>query len=336
MLVRIFSLVVLSFLGWLIFKPLRLKPLMSARPKPVSDYNTALQRIETLRLRDTTDLQPLCRLELLTHGHKTDQAIVFWHGFTSCPRQFHDLGQIFFELGYNVLIPRLPHHGLADRLGPDQLHLTAEQLVALANEVVDLAHGLGQRITVVGFSAGGVVAGWVAQYRPDVAQVVIIAPSFGLKVIPLPLATLTVKLLLTWPNTFQWWDPRLTTRAPGPPYGYFRFSTRALGQILRLGLAVRTAARQSGPAVGSILLVTNQNDWAVHNPLATQIAAHWRSHGGQVQSYEFAAELNLLHDLFPLEYPRQRVDLVYPIFVDLMCRTNQAGQSGWITADHVE
>ncbi len=319
-LVRTLILAVLSVLGWLIFRPLRLKPLLSASPEPVNDYSTALQRIEALRLRDTIDLQPLCRMELLTHGHKVDQAIVFWHGFTSCPRQFHDLGQIFYELGYNVLIPRLPHHGLADRLGPDQLHLTAEQLVALANEVVDLAHGLGQHVTVAGFSAGGVLAGWVAQYRPDVARVVIIAPSFGLKVIPLPLATLAAKLLLTWPNSFQWWDRRFMTQAPGPPYGYFRFSTRALGQILRLGLAVRAAARRAGPAVGSILVVTNHNDWAVHNPLTAEISEHWRSRGGQVQRYEFAAELNLLHDLLPLEYPRQRADLVYPILVDLMTR----------------
>ncbi len=318
MLVRILALAVLSLLGWLIFRPLRLKPLSSARPQPVTDYNTALQRVEALRLRDSRDVQPLCRLELLTHGHQVDQAIVFWHGFTSCPRQFHDLGQIFYELGYNVLIPRLPHHGLADRLGPDQLHLTAEEIVALTNEVVDLAHGLGKQVTVAGFSAGGVLAGWVAQHRPDVARAVIIAPSFALKVIPLPLATLAARLLLTWPNTFQWWDPHLKTQALGPSYGYWRFSTRALGQILRLGLAVRTAARRTGPAVGSILVVTNHNDWAVHNVLTAEIVAHWRSHGGQVQSYEFAAELNLLHDLLPPEHPRQRVDLVYPILVDLI------------------
>ena len=255
----------------------------------------------------------------MTHGHKVERAIVFWHGFTSCPQQFYHLGQIFYELGYNVLIPRLPHHGSTDRLGPDQTQLTAEKLIALVDEVVDLAHGLGDNLTVAGFSGGGVLAGWTAQRRPDVDRVVIIAASFGLKVVPTSLLTPAVKLLLAWPNIFRWWDPKLMTEVQGPPYGYWRFSTRALGQILRLGLAVRSAARRSKPAVGSILVVTNANDWAVDNPLAAEIVSHWRNNGASnVQIYEFPTELNLLHDLLPLEYSAQRADVVYPILVGLI------------------
>jgi carboxylesterase len=262
----------------------------------------------------------------MTHGRKVERAIVFWHGFTSCPQQFYHLGQIFYELGYNVLIPRLPHHGSTDRLGPDQTQLTAEKLISLVDKVVDLAHGLGDQLTVAGFSGGGVLAGWTAQHRPDVDRVVIIAASFGLKVIPTPLITPAVKLLLTWPNSFQWWDPKLMTEVQGPPYGYWRFSTRALGQILRLGLAVRSAARRSKPAVGSILVMTNANDWAVDNPLAAEIVSRWRNNGASnVQIYEFPAELNLLHDLLPPEYPAQRVDMVYPILVDLINNQPQAG-----------
>src|SRR5207245_6985782 len=67
------------------------------------------------------------------------------------------LGEMFHALGHNVLIARFPHHGLKDRLTTDQVHLTAEELVGLVDEVMDIARGLGDHITLVGLSGGGVM-----------------------------------------------------------------------------------------------------------------------------------------------------------------------------------
>jgi carboxylesterase len=182
-------------------------------------------------------------------------------------------------------------------------------------------------VTVVGFSAGGVLAGWAAQHRRDIDQAVIISPVFGLKVVPPALAKPAAKLLLSWPNFFRWWDPKLRTEAPGPQHSYPRYSTRALGQILRLGLAVQAAARQSKPAAPSILLVTNPNDWAVNNDLTAEIVQCWRNNGSDnVQTYEFKAELELGHDLIDPAQVAQRVDLVYPILMDLI--DNQLSVNG--------
>jgi carboxylesterase len=315
---RLVTILILLFIGWVFVRPLKLKKL-TAKSRPVNDYAAALERIEALQALDTYDVNPVCRLRLLTHGQKTERVLVFWHGFTSCPRQFFQLGQMFYQLGYNVLIPRLPHHGLTDRLRPDQRQLTAEDLIALVDGVLDLAHGLGQQVTVAGFSAGGVLAGWAAQYRPDIAQAVIISPAFGLKVVPLPLAKPAAKLLLTWPNVFRWWDPRFKAETPGPPHAYPRYSTRALGQILRLGLAVRTAARQSKPAVPSILVVTNPHDWAVNNDLTAEITRCWCNNGsGQVRTYAFEVALELGHDLIDPAQVAQRINVVYPILMDLI------------------
>lgn len=312
--VSLLSLLVVSVL----LKPLRLNRLVS-NPKPVNDYAEAVKRVAVLQQLDTPEVNPLCRLHLLSHGRRTDRAIIFWHGFTSSPRQFHQLGQIFHQRGYNVMIPRLPHHGLTNRLASDQSRLAAEDLVDLVDGVTDLAHGLGERVTVAGFSAGGVLAGWTAQHRPDVERVVIISPVFWLKAIPAALTWSFLKLILTVPNFYRWWDPVLKADAPGPQHAYPRYSSRALVQILRLGLAVRLRARAAKPAAGSVVVVTNPNDWAVDNVVAKEVAGHWRRNGaGALHTYEFAASHELPHEIIDPDNEAAQTDLVYPILVDLI------------------
>jgi hypothetical protein len=76
---------------------------------------------------------------------KSRAAIILVHGYTNCPQQFKALGQRFYDMGYNVLIAPLPHHGLADRMTEEHGLLTAEELAAYADETVDLAQGLGDQ-----------------------------------------------------------------------------------------------------------------------------------------------------------------------------------------------
>ncbi len=290
-------------------------------------YSAAVKQIETVQARTGPAVNPVCRWQLLTHGQKVDRAIVFWHGLTNCPHQFRQLGQMFYDRGYNVLIPRLPHHGLVDRMTPIQAQLTAEELVVLAGQVVDIARGLGHQVTVVGFSAGGVLTGWLAQHCPDIDRAVIIAPAFGLKIVPARLTGFLTDLLLIWPNFFIWWDPRLKADLPGPAYAYPRFSSRALGQILRLGLVVRANARRTKPAASSILVVTNANDLAVNNRLTAEIVGHWHRHTPErLHTYQFAVQLRLIHDLIDPAQVGQRVDIVYPVLVDLITQMGSHDQ----------
>lgn len=91
--------------------------------------------------------------------------IDFFHGFTSCPEQFRELGEQFFEQGYNVYIPRMPHHGHADQLSDALLNTSSEELAAFATESIDIARGLGDEVTVGGLSGGGTITAWIAQER---------------------------------------------------------------------------------------------------------------------------------------------------------------------------
>lgn len=290
---------------------------LTSHPNPVQNYAEALQRIEALQARASPEMNPDCRLQFMTHGEKVERAIVFVHGYAYCPQQFRALGQRFFDLGDNVLVVPLPWHGLSDRLTEAQSRLTAEELAAYADEMVDIAQGLGTQTVLVGISGGGVTTAWAAQYRQDLGLAVIISPGFGFQQIPTALTAPAANLFLVVPNAYQWWDPNLKEAVP-PAYAYPRYSTRALAQILRLGQAVRSTARQTPPAARAILVVTNANDNAVNNELITRVVDMWRKMGGQVTTFEFEKDLRLGHDLIDPTQPDQRIDLVYPRLIELI------------------
>ena len=81
-------------------------------------FTAGVAAIEALAAADGADaaIDPRCVPYVLHHGAATERAIVLFHGFTNCPRQFSALAQQFFERGFNVYVPRLPRHGLRDKL----------------------------------------------------------------------------------------------------------------------------------------------------------------------------------------------------------------------------
>ncbi len=313
----IFSL--MTFLAaWLFIRPARVKHLHPP-VEPVDDYARAVDKIKQWQMAEADQLNPVCQAKLMTHGGQTDRVILFWHGFTNCPQQFESLGQQFFELGYNVLIPRLPYHGYQNRMTSAQANLTADQMTAWAGASLDVARGLGRHVTVVGFSLGGVLAGWAAQFRPDVDRVVIVSPAFWLYNFPARFRLPIIHFLRLYPSTFRWWDAERRANGTGPQHAYPRFSTRTLGQMLKLGWVVQSAARRKRPAVSDILLVTNPTDFAVDNAIATQIAADWQTNGAPtLQTYTFEAKHRLRHDFVDPAQPNQPIALAYPVLVDLI------------------
>ena len=291
---------------------------VTSQPHPVDSYDQAVQRIEGIQAEETSTFNPVCRLQLMTHGKKVERAVIFVHGYTFCPQMFQVLASKFYDLGYNVLIPPLPHHGLADRLNTDQVQLTAEEMAAYSDQVVDLAQGLGDQVTMVGISAGGVVTAWAAENRSDLDLAVPISPGFGFAQIPAPLTVPAANIYLWLPNSFQWWDPDLK-EAVGPPNTYPRYSTHALAQILRFSFAAEAKARQTAPLAHSILVITNDNDMSVDNAATAVVVNDWRSHGARdLQTFSFNASLKLGHDLIDPARPDQRTDIVYPKLIDLI------------------
>ncbi len=209
--------------------------------------------------------------------------------------------------------------GYLTRLTEAHARLTADELKQATEQAVEIAPGLGEQITVIGLSMGGLMAGWAAQQHAEVDRAMLIAPAFGFRVIPARLTPLVREALLLLPNVVRWWNPTAKANSNRPPYAYQRYATHSLGQILRLGRDLQAAAGRSAPAARSVIVVTNASDETVDNAAAASIVTTWRQAGASnILTHEFSASDQLPHDLIDPEQPKQRVDYVYPVLLKLL------------------
>jgi pimeloyl-ACP methyl ester carboxylesterase len=289
----------------------------ASQSNPIESYDEAVQRVAAFDGQRAALLNPVCRTQLMTHGHKTDDVLVLVHGTNNCPEQFRAFGESFFDMGYNVLIATLPHHGLNDPLTDAMSDLTAAELASYADEVVDIAHGLGNRVSMGGLSMGGIVTAWAAQNRNDVHLALLIAPAFGYKEVPTAFTVPAMNGISVLPESYRWVDEELKTDFP-PEWVYSRYSVHAMAQLLRLSLSVQTAAGRERPGAAHILVVTNASDTAVNNELTTRTVAKWRAQGADVETYEFPISLGLDHDVIDPNRPEQQIDLTYPVIIGLI------------------
>jgi len=309
--------VLLSLVVWVWVTPVP-SGQIQVENQPIEAYAAASTAVQALQAADdAARVNPLCRSKFLTHGEKTAKTIVLLHGYSSCPQQQAGLAQLFYDRGYNVLVPRLPHHGLADRMTPDLEKLTAEELVQFGNHVVDIAQGLGDQVTVAGFSAGGTLASWLAQTRPDIDSAVMMAPLFGSATLPTFLVQPLANLMHIMPNQFTWWDPVLRDTPVPPLHAYPRYSTRGAGEILRLALLTRNLAGNVPPAAKQLLVITNPADDSVSNPAIDEVVGNWRQHEGvNLRTYAFPVDWKLIHDFIDPTQEKQQVERVYPVLME--------------------
>jgi len=300
---------------WLL-RPLPLGDLASA-PDPARSYDEAIERWSRKQAKE--EAMPLHeggRTIVLTHGYQTARVFVLLHGLTNAPRQFRELGEKLFATGANVIIPRLAHHGLADRMTDAHAALTAQDLIDYAQYGVDLAQGLGRKVTVVGLSVSGISAAWLAQNRDDINEVFLLAPFFGPAVIPDPLTPAFASALTRLPNKMMWWDPRVREDLPGPPYNYPRFPTRAVGEALRLGL--QTAQTDRTLRVNRLGVILTENDPAVNNARTRRLIEEWRTASPETEIflYEFPAAEKIPHDFIDPLQPDARTEKINTLLVE--------------------
>src|SRR5215813_5228683 len=103
----------------------------------------------------------------------TGDAVVLLHGGLTDSRDFG--GNLDALAGtFRLLLPERRGHGhTPDVAGPITIELMAQDTAAFVDEVV------GGRVRLVGYSAGAIVALWVAARRPDlVERLVLISGAF--------------------------------------------------------------------------------------------------------------------------------------------------------------
>ncbi len=286
--------------------------------RPTSGYAEALARLRTLTAEEGDTLNPLCHTSLLDHGRQTEQAIVFIHGFTNCPYQFHQLAAQAHRQGWNALSLRLSGHGFADRLTTALRGVRPKDLIDITTEGLDIGRGLGKQLTLFGFSLGGILAAWAAQHRADLDHAILASPAFGVRALPPKHRQALAYFLAAWPNFFQWWHPALKEKRLAPLHAYPRFGSRALAAMLRLGIIAQREAAASPPKARAITVITNPCDTVVDNETTAQVVAAWRARGAAVAIHHFPSEWALIHDLIDPTQPEQQVDRVYPLLLAWM------------------
>jgi alpha-beta hydrolase superfamily lysophospholipase len=255
---------------------------------------------------------------LLHHGHRTPRAFLLLHGLTASPLQFEAFGHLLYERGSNVYIPRLPRHGLSDRLTTALEDLTADELRTFAGACARHAAAYGERVTVLGFSVGGLLSAWIGQHVA-VERSVSLAPFFGVAGIPNRLMPQMARATLGSPNRFLWWDPVRRERHL-PVHGYPRFATHAVAHAVRLAGELFEAARRSAPAARDLQFVLNTRETTVSNRAALRLARLWAAHGTSRVGIHRLHGLPASHDIIePLRSPRL-TRRVYPALLALLER----------------
>ena len=310
----IVGLILLCLTLWVAHRPILIGKIES-HPNPVTTYEEAIARLRAMQEDDNQDLaQDVCITKLYDQGKQTEHVIILLHGFTNCPEQFSEIGKQHFEAGHNVFIPRMPHHGLSDRLTGALVKLNAEDLAAFGDKVIDIAHGLGKKITVMGISGSGTLVAWLAQNRADIDFAFVIAPLFGLAFVPPSFTKIFERIALLLPNFYMWWDPR--TKADNPYsiyYAYPGYPTRALVQFLRLAMITRAQAEKSPPAAANITFIINDAEPAVSNPEALRLFRLWQRDGNaNLSQVHFEKEMNLPHDIITPGTPGVPIQDIQP------------------------
>lgn len=301
--------------GWAIQRSLFSYPPLPAlpAPKPVTTPQEAEASLARLDEAEGGHLLPACQTRLWTPWvQRAPSCVVLLHGYTNCPNQFERLGRELHEDGHAVVAARLPYHGQVNRKPENLGKMSVENLAHCLGTVIDAAHGLGERVTLLGFSFGGVLAGWAAQRRADIDHAVLVSPSLGLQAVKPWLRPLYARLLPILPDRFLWWDPARRMEKLGPQHAYVGYSTRGVGVMLGLGGGLLNAARRAKPMAAQVSVVINPHDDVVDNGAAHALAQAWQRHDARTDLIHFPQHLRLIHDLMDPLQPNQQVDRVYP------------------------
>ncbi|MFT4294461.1 MAG: alpha/beta fold hydrolase [Micropruina sp.] len=257
--------------GW--YRRLTVAPPSTSSADPAADREAALVRFAELAAADE-GIPDATRSRLLEPDGPAPVTIVIWHGFTNAPSQFVPVAESLRASGYRVLLPRMPHHGLPDRLTRDLAQLTEAELVAQVDTCIDIAAGLGDQVWVLGLSAGGTMAAWAAATRDEVSRAVLAAPLVAPKGFPMPLVRFCVKYPRVVPGRFYlWWDPRVKADLGHSPYAYPGFPLSGVVPFLHLSESLFDGSVPAGHRLDRVVLISNPGDLAVRQDAARAFTA---------------------------------------------------------------
>ena len=269
------------------FWPAISKQLQSSSSEKLS-YNDAIAAANRTVSEDASnaDIRPECRSIIKTHGKKTAKAVMMIHGVSACPQQFADLGDTFFNAGYNVYIPRVPSHGLTDnkRHGEITIPAMAQFMNSSAN-----------------------MATWITQYNSQtISRALLLSPFYQ------PSAS----------ETPSWKIPLLRNlygrNILPDSFTGSNLSYRALGKYIIIAKNYKSDLK--APGLKYVGVVTSENDTAIDKNLAVNIPKQMAAaSGAKFQYYSIPASFGIGHDIAALNQDevKKHADKLYPFYLDM-------------------
>lgn len=219
-----------------------------------------------------------------------DIGVLVLHGFTGNPTSMRPLAEQLAGAGLAVELPRLPGHGTHWR---DLAHTTWQDWAGEAASALDRLRAHTRAVAVVGLSAGGALALYLAQTRgDDIAALTLINPSLSFRHPLKPVLGVLVRVVSTFPGVGN--D---IARPGADELPYERVPLRAAASlfafqdIVRSGLAaVRTPTLvltsrtdHTAPTGDSAIVLDN-----IAAPVRTQV---WLERSFHVATLDYDADL---------------------------------------------
>jgi carboxylesterase len=244
-----------------------------SHPDPAHSVDDAWQRVEAIRTAEEGSIHSAGHTTLLAPIDPLPETptVVLMHGLTMTPDQFGWVGGVLRDAGYRVLLPCMPDHGRTDGSSEALADVRAEDLTDWADSVIDIAHGFGGPVWVLGLSAGGLMASWCARVRPEVRRVAAIAPFAAPHGFRWSVVRMAARLEGRLPKTMHYWDPVRQEEAELSPYGYPGFPLRGASAYMRVSEALRDRRLPQQPNLESAVLVLNDGDDQVSDPRAREL-----------------------------------------------------------------
>ncbi len=194
---------------------------------------------------------------LLTHGDKTANTVVMIHGLTDSPWYMRKLGEILYKQGYNVVSLLLPGHGTKPE---DLITVTKAQWQQEVDRGLLIASGLGEKISLAGFSTGGALSLDALRRHPELKadKLFLFSPALAINESNQQMVSLGCKaqwLAATFKGDYN--EPDNTVE--DNPYRYNKMAINGVCQLYSLTVdnqngrdAILGSLRASGTAVFAV------------------------------------------------------------------------------------
>jgi esterase/lipase len=294
---KIMAIILLLFTAFIIYLFL---PSVSPAYKsltPITDYQIAVDKFNEEVQQDSDLVSDHCKSIFLTHEEKTENVIVFFHGYTSCPGQFKELGEVMYNEGYNVYIPRAPYHGYKDKATREIDNFTTQEYVDYAETSIQIAHGFGNKVYVSGLSGGANLASWIAINDSSIEKAIVLSPGYGFKAIPLSMTTPASKLFMLLPSYYVYYNENDKQGDPKSDV-YAGYTTKSLANVLRIGQVTYDDLMKLQVSSKKIAFVINENDDSISVEAFNNVKVALESNtvGIDFDSYTFPKSVGLGHD----------------------------------------